>query len=562
MSFRTRIIIITSLLVLISTLFLSSFYNYLFSLQSQNNLKLISENIYNERENNLKSLCNTAISLAKQYMNRADLTPAEQKKRFLERLSSMRYDEGKGYFWIHEFPNEEDTIPQIVMHPTSPKVVGKNIKEFMDLENLNKIKLEGEIIELDTEIISRMGKKFLVEMNEACKEKGEGFVTYYWTKPLPNGSTTEEGYKKLAFVKLIPEWNWVVGTSLYIDDIEAMNIKFAEDFRRDTINMLIKSAIVFAISMSIFIIVITLFTSIMTRELDVLSKLANKISKGDYPESVPAKSYGEFKAVRIAFNEMINSMRKREKLLIEKADDLNEVNRNLNIALGTRDVLLANVSHEIRTPIVTIIGYCELMLNGLFGEVNNKQKEKLKACIKGGNGLLDIFDELLSIVSTESRIITSKQKVDLREITNEAESMMIPRASRNKISFEIDHYSEPLYISANFSSMIQAIIPIIGNAIKFSKPESKIKITTNRDSEKAFLIVKDWGIGIPKEKLNRVFDKFYKTDDSKTQKYGGLGLGLSIAKKIIEENSGKIEIESEEGLGTTCRIILPLAKEE
>jgi len=110
--------------------------------------------------------------------------------------------------------------------------------------------------------------------------------------------------------------------------------------------------------------------------------------------------------------------------------------------------------------------------------------------------------------------------------------------------------------------MIQAIIPIIGNAIKFSKPESKIKITTNRDSEKAFLIIKDWGIGIPKEKLNRVFDKFYKTDDSKTQKYGGLGLGLSIAKKIIEENSGKIEIESEEGLGTTCRIILPLAKEE
>ena len=98
--------------------------------------------------------------------------------------------------------------------------------------------------------------------------------------------------------------------------------------------------------------------------------------------------------------------------------------------------------------------------------------------------------------------------------------------------------------------------------VKFSKPESKIKITTNRDSEKAFLIVKDWGIGIPKEKLNRVFDKFYKTDDSKTQKYGGLGLGLSIAKKIIEENSGKIEIESEEGLGTTCRIILPLAKEE
>jgi len=256
-----------------------------------------------------------------------------------------------------------------------------------------------------------------------------------------------------------------------------------------------------------------------------------------------------------------NLVRSFEKVK-EAQEKLAQAHQELKTLDTMKTNLLSNVSHELRTPLVSIMGYTDMIYREKVGPLNKAQQEYLDISLRNVDKLVTLIENLLDF----SRLHGGTEKlvfglVDLVEVTRSSVQVIRPVADRRKISVELEASEEDLTVEGDKEKIGQVVDNLLSNAVKFNNNGGSVVVQLRRDSsDNVAVSVKDTGIGIPKEALDRVFTRFYQYDSSSTRKYGGTGIGLSIAQDIVRMHGGRISVTSEEGKGSTFTFTLPLAQ--
>lgn len=219
---------------------------------------------------------------------------------------------------------------------------------------------------------------------------------------------------------------------------------------------------------------------------------------------------------------------------------------------------VANVSHELRTPITSIKGFVETLLDGAFRKPEDAERFLL-IIAKHADRLNAIVEDLLTLSSledgTEKRKITF-EKTAIKPVLNSVVEMSTIKAEAKQIRVELD-CDEQIQVKINTVLLEQALLNLLDNAIKYSEPQSPIQIKARQIGETVAISVSDNGCGIPKIHQDRIFERFYVVDKSRSRKLGGTGLGLAIVKHIAEVHGGGVTVESAPGAGSTFSMYLP-----
>lgn len=222
-----------------------------------------------------------------------------------------------------------------------------------------------------------------------------------------------------------------------------------------------------------------------------------------------------------------------------------------------RSDFVANVSHELKTPITSIVGFIETLHDGAIDD-EKKRHQFLDIIFRHSRRLNSIIDDLLLLSRIEQVTaddVLEFQKVDLRSVLNNAISSQQYHASAKSITIKQDIPS--VYVEANASLLEQAFINIINNAIKYSDEQSTVSVAVSLQDDEVAVRVSDTGCGIPSEHLERIFERFYRVDKGRSRELGGTGLGLSIVKHVVLSHRGRVFAESIPGMGTTFNVVLP-----
>ncbi len=216
------------------------------------------------------------------------------------------------------------------------------------------------------------------------------------------------------------------------------------------------------------------------------------------------------------------------------------------------------VSHELRSPLASIKQLLTVVLDGLAGELMDKQKDLLSRSHLKIQGLLELINDLLDVAKIESGHSFQQQTpLRLGEVLEQTIALVRPRAESQNVSLRLDLPPELPLIQADPRSMEELFTNLISNAVNYSPAGGDVTVSAVSHGDYLAVMVSDNGIGIEPEEIPKIFDKFYRVKHPKTRQVIGTGLGLAIVKGIVESHRGSIEVESQPGAGTTFRVLLP-----
>ncbi len=232
--------------------------------------------------------------------------------------------------------------------------------------------------------------------------------------------------------------------------------------------------------------------------------------------------------------------------------------RELEKANRLKSEFLASMSHELRTPINALIGYTALMLDRIYGDLNERQEEGLTRIRAAAQHLLALINDILDLAKIEAgRMPLHLEDTVLQEIMREASVQVDPLIKKKGLAYRWIGPDEPVHMMTDRTKMKQIVLNLLSNAVKFTHSGS-ITLSAVRDGEFLRLDVADTGIGIRKEDLTAIWDDFRQVDQSRTREFGGTGLGLSITRKLTGALGGRVTLTSEYGHGSTFTVFLPV----
>jgi len=233
---------------------------------------------------------------------------------------------------------------------------------------------------------------------------------------------------------------------------------------------------------------------------------------------------------------------------IELQEALNKINE-LN---QLKNNFISNISHELRTPLTHIKGYLDLMISKDLGDLSDEQSQVLTVMTKATNRLERLIEDLIMFTfADDEEILISKHEFDLVSSINDVISVFQSHLVTVKIGLIKSPEMKSVLVIADQKKIQWVINQLIENSIKFSKGEAEITIILDDQGELVKISIKDNGVGIPENKLNEIFVPFHQLDGSSTRKAGGVGLGLALAKKIVEAHGSKFNVYSQVGIGST-----------
>ena len=235
---------------------------------------------------------------------------------------------------------------------------------------------------------------------------------------------------------------------------------------------------------------------------------------------------------------------------------LNYMSTHLKDMEDYQKKFVANVSHDFRSPLTSIKGYIEAIADGTIPV--ELQGKYLTIILFETERLTDLTRDLLTLNEFDTKdLLLNKESFDLHEMMKQVAASFEGTCTSRKISIELLFASRVLYVHADRSKIQQVLYNLLDNAIKFSNPQSTVTIETTERGEKIFTSVRDYGIGIPKEDLSKIWERFYKSDLSRGKDKKGTGLGLAIVREIIQAHNENINVISTEGVGTEFIFSLP-----
>lgn len=224
-----------------------------------------------------------------------------------------------------------------------------------------------------------------------------------------------------------------------------------------------------------------------------------------------------------------------------------------------RKDFVANVSHELKTPITSIKGFAETMLDDEIGDRSLQQKF-LTIIYKESDRLQTLIHDLLELSKLErDEFDIELRKIDLSTLIEDSVTMVNDQAEKKGIHLML-RVTKDLSLMGDEARLKQVILNLLYNAINYSRDHGVVIITARPSNQWIEILVEDNGIGIQKEVIDRIFERFYRVDKARSRDTGGTGLGLAIVKHIVEAHKGVIEVESELNAGSTFRILLPIHK--
>lgn len=247
---------------------------------------------------------------------------------------------------------------------------------------------------------------------------------------------------------------------------------------------------------------------------------------------------------------------------LEKVNQqLLDSNIKLQKANEVKDTFLSTVSHELKTPLTTIIGYVSMMLEGVLGHVDEEQKQALAVVLRRGRNLQDLIADLLSLSRLDAgRMELRRRYLDLAQELRNVEEVFHERLRESGLQILLGIPDRIPRVNADSERLAQILFNLVGNAIKFTPENGAITIRVSHppDAGHVIISVADTGIGIPESELGHIFERFYQVDRRDGREFPGTGLGLAISKELVELHGGRIWVESREGRGSTFSFTLPL----
>jgi len=462
-SFSIRIVLPTILTVI---MFLSAIFFLL--------IPTIKKNSLDRKREMIRELTNSAWNiLAKlEHDEQAGLLTRNEAQRLaIEQISNLHYgQEMKDYFWIN------DMHPRMVIHPYRTDLNDRDLKDYVDPD----------------------GKHVFMEFVNVVKKSGSGFVHYKWQ----SRDNKFLVVPKLSYVKGFAPWGWIIGTGIYIDDLE------------DEIQGIIRNVIFF--SLVILLIMSLLLGSII---------------------SVSYKTHSEQAAAEEELKRTQSSLAMAEKMA----------------SLGK---LSAMVAHEINNPLSGILSYAKLCSRYLEQKTVSAElvavlKDNLSLIAAEAKRCGDIVKNLLSFAK---RTMGEIRETHLNEIIRVSTRIIDHSAKMKDLELMTDLDTGNDVIQCDAGAIQQILVSMIANAIEASAPGKQITVRTDyRDKKQILLYIKDYGEGIPQDVVSSIFEPFFSTKESNKS----LGLGLAAVYGIVQRHSGTIRVESSVGVGTEFTITLP-----
>ena len=246
--------------------------------------------------------------------------------------------------------------------------------------------------------------------------------------------------------------------------------------------------------------------------------------------------------------------------LMTQQQELMEKTREVEKATRLKSEFLANMSHELRTPLNVIIGFSQLMVDEVPGEINEEQRQSLNDILDSSQRLLNLINEVLDLSKIESGKMELKPKdVALTEVIKSLTRTMMPMLAPRKQSLDIEIEAGLPLVHADKAKLGQVLLNLVDNSSKFTPDGGKLKIEAVKEGDWCRVSVVDNGIGIKKEDQEKIFEPFCRLDDPLTKGRSGTGLGLPLVKQIVERYGGRIWVESEHGKGSRFTVTVPLA---
>ena len=297
------------------------------------------------------------------------------------------------------------------------------------------------------------------------------------------------------------------------------------------------------VDIAIFFLVIIVVRQSLN-PLEIITRALSRVKEGIYGEKINYKSDDEI-------GELVNSFNIMSDTIKQKTQEAKET----DIA---KDEFLSMITHELKTPLVPIQGYVDILLGEHLGPLTEKQKERLKIIKSSSESLLRIISDLLDAQKLElGKLVVKKENHDIKDTIEKAVEALQPRATENKVTIK-QHLDKKIIVPHDTERIRQVLTNLLKNSLDVVEPNSGLVEIFVEDSPKEVKIsVKDNGPGIPQENQENLFKKFYQVDTSLTREVGGSGLGLAICKGLVEEHGGTILAESTLGTGATFSFTLP-----
>jgi signal transduction histidine kinase/CheY-like chemotaxis protein len=302
----------------------------------------------------------------------------------------------------------------------------------------------------------------------------------------------------------------------------------------------------------------------ITRPVDELTRAATRIAQGDFVTPMRVRerfAARELLALAHAFNQMARQLSGAYQTLEEKVSqrtsELQTANQELARANKLKSEFLANVSHELRTPLSAIIGFSQILLDGIDGPLNEDQQQDIQQVNKSGQSLLGLINQILDLSKIEAgKMELSVERLELPGLINSVLESISPLAQEKGLRIDTRFPAGLPAVEGDAGRLKQILINLLSNAVKFTE-RGHIEVIGQASGRMVRIAVKDTGIGISAEAQKLIFEEFVQGDGSSTRRHGGTGLGLSIVRKLVEMHGGAITVISEPGLGSTFTFTIP-----
>ena len=309
-----------------------------------------------------------------------------------------------------------------------------------------------------------------------------------------------------------------------------------QDIREESVYYLDFINICYLLFLVFMLLIFACIYYMTIRPVKRINLIAKEYSKGQFEHKVSVRSYDEYWELGNAINYLGETLKKFD--------------------ASQRD-LIANISHDFRSPLTSIRGYAEAMKDGTIPY--EMQGKYLDVILFEVERLTKLTSNLLTLNSfNRNGMQLQITEFDVNQLIKQIAKTFEGSCKKKKLVLNLIFSEEELFVAADMDKIEQVLYNLIDNAIKFSNTDSTIRIATERKGMKAMIAVKDFGIGIPKDSIPKIWERFYKTDLSRGKDKKGTGLGLSIVKEIINAHKENVNVISTEGVGTEFVFTLPL----